>query len=163
MVDLLNDFSLGEIISLLITFALGVKGFVTFWDWVLERLKKAFNQQTQKDKDKEYFEEKIKFNRQEISHLEKVQKELLKEQEELKGKVANLIQSDIDSIKAYITKEHHYLCYEQGWADDYTLDSLEKLFAHYKREGGNSFVEDLMEELRALPKVAPGEKGDKTK
>jgi hypothetical protein len=38
------------------------------------------------------------------------------------------MKSDKDSIKAFITKEHHYFCYEKGWIDDYNLDCLEKRF-----------------------------------
>ena len=61
-----------------------------------------------------------------------------------------LIESDKDSIKSFIVKEHHY--YTQiGWVDDYSLDAIERRYKHYQEEGGNSFVHTLMAELRALP------------
>jgi hypothetical protein len=63
-----------------------------------------------------------------------------------------LIDSDKDDIKAFITREHHYFCYQKGWVDDYSLDCVERRYAHYEQEGGNSFVEDLMKDLRKLPK-----------
>ena len=153
MVELLNKYSLGEMISFLVTFALGIKGFILFWDWVLDRVKKAFNQQTQKEKDKAFIEEKIKFNKQEVERLEKKQKDMIDKLKELAEKVDILVQSDKDSIKSYITKEHHFYCYEKKWIDDYSLDCIERRFAHYVKEGGNSFIEELMEELRDLPKI----------
>lgn len=70
------------------------------------------------------------------------------------GAVDMLIASDKDDIKAYITKEHHYFCYEKGYIDDYSLDCLERRYGHYKDEGGNSFAEDLMKDVRTLPKVS---------
>ena len=36
--------------------------------------------------------------------------------------------------------------------DDYSLDCLEKMFKHYTDEYGNSFIEDLMKQLKALPR-----------
>ena len=36
--------------------------------------------------------------------------------------------------------------------DDFSLDCIEKRFAHYQDEGGNSFIAALMAEIRALPK-----------
>ena len=67
-------------------------------------------------------------------------------------KVNLLIASDRDDIKSWITEKHHYYCYSQEWIDDYSLDCIEKRFAHYQDEGGNSFIAALMAEIRALPK-----------
>lgn len=65
-----------------------------------------------------------------------------------------LIDSDKDAIKAWITKTHHELM-RQGWVDDYTLQCIEARYTHYRKEKGNSFVEDLMTEIRALPHLPP--------
>jgi len=71
---------------------------------------------------------------------------------QLSKKVDNLIESDRDDIKSFLTREHHYFCYQKGWIDDYSLECCEKRFQHYVNEGGNSFIEHFMEEMRALPK-----------
>ena len=42
--------------------------------------------------------------------------------------------SDKDAIKAFITREHHYFCYQKKWIDDYSLDCIEKRYEHYKEE-----------------------------
>ena len=75
--------------------------------------------------------------------------------EDINKSIHLLISSDRDDIKAFITKEHHYFCYDKGWIDDYSLDCLEHRFQHYQEEEGNSFIEGLMKELRALPKTDP--------
>jgi hypothetical protein len=39
-----------------------------------------------------------------------------------------------------------------NYIDDYSLDCLERRFKHYQDEGGNSYIEDLMKDLRSLSK-----------
>lgn len=155
MIDLFNTYSLGEIVSFVVTFALATKGLVTFWDWAVDRIKRALNKQTQKEKERRILEEKIERNEQKILEVSRKQEESNKSLNKLAKSIDILIQSDKDAIKSYITKEHHYYCYEQKWIDDYTLDCIEKRYVHYQDEGGNSFIEDLMEELRELPKQPP--------
>ena len=66
-----------------------------------------------------------------------------------------LIDSDKDAIKSYITQKHHFFCYEQGWIDDFSLDCIERRYQHYKEEGGNTFIDGFMGQLRQLPKGSP--------
>ena len=66
-----------------------------------------------------------------------------------------LIDSDKDDIKSFIVKEHHHFCYNQGWIDDYSMDGIEKRFKHYQDEGGNSYIEELMRDLRQLEHRPP--------
>ena len=68
-----------------------------------------------------------------------------------------LTESDKEDIKAFITNQHHHFVYQQEWIDDYSMECLEKRFAVYEREHGNSFVLGLMNEIRALPKRPPVE------
>ena len=76
---------------------------------------------------------------------------------DLSTKIDMLIDSDKDDIKSYITREHHYFCYKLGYIDDFSLDCIEKRFKHYSDEGGNSFIENFMKDLRALPIQSPKE------
>lgn len=71
--------------------------------------------------------------------------------EEIKQNVNLLITSDKDDIRAWITDKYHYFI-QLGHIDDFTLDCLERRFKSYKREGGNTYVDGMMEELRRLPR-----------
>ena len=73
----------------------------------------------------------------------------------LTDKINLLVESDKDDIKAFITREYHYFCEQKGWIDDYSMDCIEKRYGHYIEERGNSFVKQLMEQLRALPRKPP--------
>lgn len=158
MTELFNNYTVGEIVSFVVTFALATKGIVTFWDWAVDRVKKSMNKQTQKERERQILEEKIERNEQKIIEVFKKEEENKQTLDNLSQCVNILVQSDKDAIKSYITKEHHYYCYKQKWIDDYTLDCIERRYLHYKDEGGNSFISDLIEELRDLPKQPPQDK-----
>lgn len=146
MVELLSIYSISEILAIIITLALAIKGVVSFWDWAKERLQKMFNKETQQEK-----------SQQKIEALTESQQQLVEAVKKLTEKVDMLIDSDKDDIKAYITDKHHYYVYTQKWIDDYTLDCIARRFKHYQDEGGNSFIETLMKELKTLPKQPPRE------
>lgn len=153
MVELLNAHSTAEIIGIIVALGLAVKGVITFFDWAYARIKKAFDRQHKEEHEEQVIEDKIASHDKKIEQLSNNFTETNKLIERLTRKVDLLINSDKDAIKAYITREHHHFCYDQEWIDDYSLDCIEKRFAHYEAEGGNSFVLNLMEELRALPNV----------
>lgn len=90
----------------------------------------------------------------ELKNSQQTTDEILKN---LSAKIDLLIDSDKDDIKSYITREHHYFCYKLGYIDDFSLDCIEKRFKHYSDEGGNSFIENFMKDLRALPIQSPKE------
>lgn len=71
--------------------------------------------------------------------------------EEIKQNVNLLIDSDKDDIRAWITDKYHYFI-KLKYIDDFTLDCLERRFKSYKQEGGNTYVDSMMEELRRLPR-----------
>jgi hypothetical protein len=83
-----------------------------------------------------------------------VQKQQSEEINDLRRCVHILIDSDKNDIKAWIAEKYRKLML-QGWVDDYDLDCIERRFANYLQEGGNSYVEDLINDIRKLPKVSP--------
>lgn len=146
MAQLINNYSLQEILIFLIVLALGVKGFFTFWDWAVDRLRKIFRKENEQDSEKA-----------KIDILSDNQKKLIEDMKDLTKKIDMLVESDKADIKAYITEKHHHFVYDKKWIDNYSLESLEKRYDHYQKEGGNSFVGGLMSEIRQLPKVPPRE------
>lgn len=141
MKQLLTNYSFSQIVIFIVIAAIAIKEFITFIDWAKSRARTAI-----KEKDKP----------QEIRQItEKHEKELnnIKTQlDALKDSINLLLESDRDDIKQSLTKDHHYFCYKLGSIDDYSLDCMEKRYAHYEKEKGNSFVKTLMQEVRALPR-----------
>lgn len=147
MQDLLQNYSLEQIIGFIVILALAIKGLIDFYDWAKVR----FNAITSKEHQKITEKETIKEDINKLFEIQIVQNEAI---DKLTKAVDLLLKSDKDEIKAWIIEKHHYFCYEVKYIDDYSLDCIERRYAHYKEEGGNSFVADLMNDLRALKKVS---------
>ena len=155
MLDLLSNYTVSEIIVFLVLLALAVKGVVSYGDWGMNRLRKIFNKETEREKEKREIEEHFTKQDEKIENLRENLQKNIETLDQILNKIDLLMDSDKDSIKSYITEKHHYFVYENEWIDDYSLDCLERRYKHYVNEGGNSFVLDLMEDLRDLPKQSP--------
>lgn len=141
MKELFDAYSIESIIIIFVGVLIALKNGIEFLEWGFDRSK---NRVHFFDKYKT-FEEELKKQKE---HDDKVDKLL----EKLVTQIQQLTNSDKDAIKSYITEKHHFFVYKQGWIDDYSLDCLERRFEHYREEGGNSFIEQEMNELRSLPK-----------
>ena len=153
MAELITNYSWSEIILFVIAFAAAIKGVVTFWDWGKDRLRKVYDKE---DKIEEIKSLIVKSTKQ-MNEFSNIQAQTIEEIQHLKENITNLTASDKDDIKAWITEKHHHFCYDIKYIDDYSLDCIEKRYAHYVDEGGNSFISKLMEEIRNLPKVSDAE------
>ena len=149
MLDLLKSYSLTDITIFVIMLAFAIKGIVDFYDWAKNRITKT----TSKQQSVEELHQKM------INTLE-----LHNEQINKMAKLINiLIKSDRDDIKAWITEKHHYFCYDLGYIDDYNLQCVEARYKHYKEEDGNTFIDELMKDIRALPIVSAIHKKEEDK
>ena len=157
MLQLLQTYSIQNILIFIVILALAAKSVISFFDWAKERIQKVFNKQHSKLSKKERLEQRLQHGSQIMKKLQTDQEATDKILEGLSNKIDMLIESDRDDIKAFITREHHYFCYQVGWIDDFSLDCIEKRYKHYKDEGGNTFIDGFMEELRALPKLDPSQ------
>ena len=138
--DLLQRFTLVDILIMLVLVGLAIKEVVSLYDWFKTRFNKPI-----KDKIIEY--QGVKNTEAKIAEMDGQLKQMF-------NLVQILIDSDKDDIKAWITQQHHYFCYQLGHIDDFSLDCIEKRYDHYREENGNSFVSDMMADIRALPRAS---------
>lgn len=146
MMELLKQYSLQDIIIFIVLLALAIKGCVSFIDWTRERINRAVIHSD--------FPNQLKNHIQD--HSKQIQ-EIKEDMIQIKNLINLLVESDKDAIKAFITRQHHYFLYQKGWIDDYSLNCIEQRYSHYKDQGGNSFIGNLIAELRQLPKQPPEE------
>lgn len=71
--------------------------------------------------------------------------------EVVETRARDLTESDKNDIKAWIVEQYHKFYVHQGWIDAFSAETIEKRYEDYKKEGGNSYIEQLMERLRTLP------------
>lgn len=161
MGQLLAKYSITEIVVFLVILGFAIKELVTFFDWAHSRLRKNFDKEDEHEEIKEQLDTVVNRLNDIETHFNTMINENRVKYNEMQQSIDLLITSDKDDIKAWITAQHHLFVYEYKCIDDYSLDCIEKRFAHYRDEGGNSFIELLMSEIRALPKVSvlPKQKG----
>ena len=158
MEELLTKYTLTEIILFIFVFATSLKGFFTLWDYFYDKIKRHFKEETEEEQDKINITKQLADISAQIENINAQhtldRQELIKKIDETNDTIGVLLASDKDDIKSWITEKHHYFCYESKCIDYQSLDCMEKRYRHYVDEGGNSFVADLMKEVRALPKVS---------
>lgn len=154
MNDLLTQYTPIDIIIFLVVFLTALKTFGVTLEWLWERVSRIFKKQQVEEKQNEEFQSHIQTSEQQIKQLFEMHAKTEQNLDKIIDSIQLLINSDKDDIKAWITEKHHYYCYEKKHIDDYSLDCIEKRYTHYRNEGGNSFVEDLMKDIRRLPKTS---------
>ena len=153
--SVLKDFPISEILLCIVGVIVLVKWIIEYFDWGHKRTKDKYDQEAERKKNIEDINEKLNQNSEDIKMLIEMQKQQNEKIEQQNLRIELLIDSDKDDIKAFITEKYHYFVEVKGWIDDYSLDCLERRFQHYKDENGNSFVADLMSEIKRLPKHPP--------
>lgn len=146
MAQLLTSFSISAILLCIIAIAVAFKKYSEYRHWLLKQEDCRY--------EKRHEGESIKADLKNIAESVETLQESVNN---LTDTVDELMASDRDDIKSYITQQHHYFCYQKHWIDDYTMEILEKRYEHYQKEGGNSFIAGFMNDLRALPKVDPSQ------
>jgi hypothetical protein len=71
-------------------------------------------------------------------------------QKEIKDELRNNSYATKKQIKYTLTRLHREAT-SRGFLSRYELECAEDLYTEYKRLGGNSFIDKVMEELRNLP------------
>ena len=75
--------------------------------------------------------------------------------DKMENNINDLTESDKNDIRAWIVEQYHKFYVHQGWIDAFSADTIEKRFTDYKKEGGNSYIESLIDRLRSLPMEPP--------
>ena len=161
MIELFKHFTVDQIILYTIMLMFAIKGCLDFMDWVKTQYKKKFDKDyDQKEKEKEFktFYDTCNNKDQELMNMYQNLEGKIDNlttisnarMEILEDKIDQLTTSNMHSIKSWIVEKHHILT-KKGWVDDFTMDSLEKRYTDYVNEKGNSYIGDLMDEIRELP------------
>lgn len=165
MLEILTAFSVRQIITYTIMLAFAVRGGVDFFGWCKEKYQKKFDkdhaQLLKQEMLEEHYKECSEQHQESVDRYNSLENkiDLLTETvnhkvDKLEAQLTRLTESDMHDIKGWIVEKHHELMQKQ-WVDDFTIDTLEKRYADYVAEDGNSYVERLMEDLRSLPHFPP--------
>ena len=65
-------------------------------------------------------------------------------------RLTDLTISDMHDIKSWIVEQYHKFYIHQGWIDAFSAETIDRRYSDYKKEGGNSYVGNLMDQLHTL-------------
>lgn len=89
-----------------------------------------------------------------LTRLDSIEDRLNKTDERIK----DLTISDMHDIKGWIVEQYHKFYNEQGWIDAFSAETIDRRFNDYKKEGGNSYIQELVDRLHDLPMDPPRNK-----
>lgn len=181
LTTLLSQLSIEGIIIVIVLFAVAVKFLGELFEYLYNKLKKYFDIKDAKEEqhaeimnklnsleERSVRQEERSNHRQEqvdkmskqldeqdrkSADLKKTLENQTKEISSLKSQIGTLTERTQDSTRAYLIDKHHHFCYQIHGIDDMSLQDMERRFMYYKAAGGDTFIDGLMEEVRALPRL----------
>lgn len=88
-----------------------------------------------------------------IDELHTQNMETHQKQEQVDQTLALVQERMQENTRSYLIDAHHKFCYQFKKIDDLNLQSIERRYLYYKTAGGDTFIDHLMEEVRALPRI----------
>lgn len=152
MAELLSQYTIPQIILFIAALIFIVKGVQDTIDFFKNKYNQKFNKdydaKTKEIRLEEFYEMAGEQHREVMMEMEKVSESV----DSLNKRIDKLTESDMHDIKQFIVREYHYFVEQKKWIDDYSLDTILLRYADYKQEGGNSYIEMLIDEIKKLPK-----------
>lgn len=131
MVQLLQTYSLAQVLICLSLVLIGGKEFISLIEFFGARFRKLFEAETSQDKTKVSLESLA-------AKLNDIEKD-----------IKILKESDKDDIRGWLVEKYNYYkAHPDEKIDEFEMDTIEKRFAHYKDEGGNSYISSIVSQLR---------------
>lgn len=161
LTNLFSQYSIESIIIFIMAIAIAFKAISELWEYFYNKLRKYFNYQTSKEQShkeviegiEELKQEIVLLKKEDISVLNKKVDMSIEKSDSLKNQMALVTERLQESSRSHIIDRHHYFVYEVKHIDELSLQSLEREYLYYKAAGGDTYVDRLMEEIRALPRL----------
>lgn len=178
---LLSNFSVEGIILIIVLFAVAIKFLGELFEYLYNKIKKYFDIKDAKEERHEEVMNSLHILQEDMKEQkersEKRQKQVdsidnkldqhyqdfidlksriqnqTNEITNLNNRIKTLTERTQDSTRAYLIDKHHHFCYQIKAIDDMSLQDMERRFMYYKAAGGDTFIDGLMDEVRALPRL----------
>lgn len=138
------------LLGIIALFFIGAEIIKTWRVWKDERQERLAKMQSQMQREADLRDEFKKIHDR-FDTLENVTSEALSRLAAVEERAKDLTESDKNDIRAWIVEQYHKFYVHQGWIDAFSADTIDKRYEDYKKEGGNSYIEQLMDRLHTLP------------
>ena len=142
MSELLKNFDITTILLVLFMTAVAIKEVFELYHYFYDKIYGKYEKQ---DNEKDT-----------IDNLSTTLASVLQQVKDIDKKINLLQESDKDAIKSWIVGLYHKYKENPKELGAMQMDLLERRYGHYKDQGGNSYIDQLVEGLRTIYK----EKGE---
>lgn len=147
---LLSSFSLNTIIIVIVAVISLWYSAAKIKDYLSAKTQAIRDAERRKVEEERALSERLTAQENDLNDLKASQLLLSKSLTKIADQIDLLVSSDMADIKSYITQRYNEFT-KLGYIDMHSLQACEKRYEYYRLEGGNSFVQQLMTELRNLP------------
>ena len=148
-----TQYSFQELVLLIIIVLFALKAFNEVIAFFYEKIKNYFGIQNTKEQWEQNISNALNEIKNEIQTLRDQNIKTHQHQEEIDQSIALVQERLQENTRSYLIDAHHKFCYDIRAIDDLSLQAMERRYLYYKTAGGNSFVDNLMDEVRNLPKI----------
>ena len=150
---LFSQHSLEELIIFIVLLLMIVQGVWKMIEFFLEKYELHTGKRINNVKWKEQLAESLEKLESKMGELFDQNKITHEKQGQLENTISLLQERMQENTRSSLIDAHHRFCYQLGKIDDLNLESLERKYLYYKSSGGDTFVDNLMEDIRNLPRV----------
>lgn len=150
---LFSQHSLEELIVFIVLILLAVQGVWKAIGFFVEKYEISTGKKIDSIQWKENLSESLTTLDEKIDLLSEQNEKTHEKQEQLEDTVTLLQERMQENTRSYLIDAHHKFCYQIKKIDDLNLQSLERRYLYYKSSGGDTFIDNLMEDIRELPRV----------
>ena len=144
-----EQYSIETIILFVVALLIVLKLLNELFDYFYNKIKKHFDEKQEEEKENNKINEVF-----EQLNIISLQLDSINDRLNKIEKDQNLTHERLqESTRSYLIDSHHKFVYQIGAIDDLNLQSIERRYLYYKNGGGNSFIDNLIEEIRKLPKI----------
>lgn len=156
LTTLLTQYSGADVVIIVFLVLIAVKFIWETIDWFRNKLKDKY-EDDEENKDK--YEKVIDEIRALNVNVEGLAKEMVSSNDsfrsdlnDVKDNLYDINQRLLETMRSQIIDKHHkYMA--AGKITDFSLQSLERQYNYYSSAGGNTFIDNLMDDIRSLPVV----------
>ena len=152
IIQLNNMISPTTLFIVLVLTAVAFKFLSELISWFYTKLKTYFYGQSEDAKKEDEQKELLTNILEQITQIQENISSTTTRIIELSNKLEIIEERLQDETRAYIIEKHHYYVYVMRSIDDMGLQDLERRYMYYKAGNGNTFIDNLMAEIRQLPR-----------
>lgn len=150
---LFTHYTLQELAIMIIGLLLAGQGIWRLIDFYYEKYQIHIGKKINKEEWEKNLADSVDSMGKKIDKLYAQNKETHIRQDKTEQALSVLQERMQENTRSFLIDAHNRFCYQLKKIDDLNLQSIERRYLYYKTAGGDTFIDQLMVDIRALPRI----------